>query len=170
MPHKSRQCLGGLLVWMKCRYYRRGWLYLGIGCGVLDVVLWIAWGLAPTIDLALAPNAMQLNTGKAYGTVLGLLAPGFPYWVPSDATTHPRASRLHLLEDGHSLGPRHAPYQTIREVGRGAFLHWYGSLYFSSSDGTDPRTNGRRYTIRVRAAIVPGVLWGLLVSHGIALG
>src|SRR6185503_9207354 len=33
----------------------------------------------------------------------------------------------------------------IRESGKGQFSHGYNSLYYSSSDGSDPRRNGRDY-------------------------
>jgi hypothetical protein len=169
MPHKSRQCLGGLRVWMKCRYYMRGWLYLGIVCGVLDVALLGVWGLAPTMQLALAPGAIEPDMGQAYDIIPGSLRLRFPYWVPSDDATHPRVSRLHLLEDGRPLGPSHSLHQMIREVGQGAFSHWMGNVRFSTSDGTDPRTNGRRYTIRVTADVVAAVWWGIAACNGIVL-
>jgi len=80
------------------------------------------------------------------------------------------ASQLQLLENGRPLGPGHALHQTIRDVGQGTFSHWIGHLYFSTSDGTDPRTNGRHYTIRVTAEVVPWVLWGLATGNAVALG
>lgn len=52
-----------------------------------------------------------------------------------------------LLEDGKPLGPAHTSHATIRSYGRGAFSHWKRDLYFSTSDGTDPNSNGRRYTL-----------------------
>lgn len=62
---------------------------------------------------------------------------------------HASASRLELLEDGAPLGPAHAAHQQIRDLGAGRYSHWDGHLYFSSSDGSDPNTNGRRYLARV---------------------
>jgi hypothetical protein len=38
-------------------------------------------------------------------------------------------------------------HQTIREVGNGHYSVWEGHLYFSSSDNTDPRINGRVYEL-----------------------
>lgn len=55
------------------------------------------------------------------------------------------ASVLRVFEDGKELGPAHSMHEYIRNTGRGAFSHWHGSLYFSASDNTDPRTNGRKY-------------------------
>ena len=62
----------------------------------------------------------------------------------------PRYSDIRLFEDGNRLGPSLALHNTIRERGEGRYSI-YGRhnrwLYFSSSDGTDPRENGRIYTL-----------------------
>jgi hypothetical protein len=58
-------------------------------------------------------------------------------------------SPLLLLEDGRILGPAHTLHADIREFGGGRYSHWDGKLWFSSSDGRDPRFNGRRYSISV---------------------
>lgn len=67
-----------------------------------------------------------------------------PRWVPSDKDD---ISTLMIYEDAHPLGPAHAQHFDIREYGRGRFSHWDGVLYFSTTDNSDPRSNGRRYTI-----------------------
>jgi hypothetical protein len=56
-------------------------------------------------------------------------------------------STLRLFEDGLEIGPAHALHETIVGQGGGAFSHWGRQLYFSSSDRSDPRANGRLYTI-----------------------
>jgi hypothetical protein len=58
-------------------------------------------------------------------------------------------SRLELLENDKPLGPPHQMHDVIRNRGRGTFSHWGNGLLFSTSDNTDPRTNGRIYSIRV---------------------
>lgn len=55
-------------------------------------------------------------------------------------------SSLVLYEDGAPLGPAHTLHDTIREDGGGAFSHWFNAIYFSASDNSDPRTNGRLYS------------------------
>jgi 2-polyprenyl-3-methyl-5-hydroxy-6-metoxy-1,4-benzoquinol methylase len=65
-----------------------------------------------------------------------------------DDEDHPAASVIRLHEDGLQLGPPHASHDEIRRSGGGRYSHWKGSLYFSSSDGSDPRVNGRRYEVR----------------------
>lgn len=57
-------------------------------------------------------------------------------------------SGLLLFENGKALGLARAPHNEIREKGGGLYSHWLEqTLYFSTSDNSDPRTNGRRYEI-----------------------
>lgn len=55
-------------------------------------------------------------------------------------------SRLRLLEDGSWLSFANAPHAAIAAEGKGRYSSWYGTLYFSTSDNTDPNKNGREYT------------------------
>jgi hypothetical protein len=56
-------------------------------------------------------------------------------------------SQLMLLEDGKPLKP-HEGHTLILNEGLGRFSHWGAhGLLFSSSDNTDPRTNGREYKV-----------------------
>ena len=72
--------------------------------------------------------------------------------APGDTSEAPENSVLELFEDGRALGPAHALHDRIRFVGAGAFSHWGDELFFSTSDNADPRSSGRRYTVRtVRA-------------------
>ena len=63
----------------------------------------------------------------------------------ADTAANAFASPIVILEDGKSLGPPHTVHVDIAKNGNGAFSHWGNSIYFSSSDGTDPTTNGRHY-------------------------
>lgn len=57
-------------------------------------------------------------------------------------------STLMLYEDGRPLGPPRSVHQDIRKKGSGRYSHWTREgLYFSASDNTDPRTNGRKYEV-----------------------
>lgn len=80
-------------------------------------------------------------------------------------------SRLRLYEDDTALGPAHSMHEAIRNMGEGRFSHW-GSrtgepevLYFSASDNSDPRTNGRTYRWRVR--LDAGVPEGAQLANGV---
>lgn len=57
-------------------------------------------------------------------------------------------SGLLLFEDGVALGPARSVHSDIRARGGGRYSHWTRTmLYFSSSDGSDPRTNERLYEV-----------------------
>ena len=82
----------------------------------------------------------------------------------------PGASPLAVLEDGRPLGPSHSLQHEVADTGRGAFSHRGRTLYLSTSDNSDPNTNGRRYTIRFPAGL-PSTLYVvmLFVTYVIAL-
>jgi hypothetical protein len=66
----------------------------------------------------------------------------------ADSSDNLARSPLELYEDGKPLGPAHSAHVDIRDIGLGRFSHWRGiGLIFSTSDNTDPNTNGRRYSI-----------------------
>ena len=67
-----------------------------------------------------------------------------PEFLPSDKEA---ASSLRLFENGRELGPGHASHDEVRRSGCGRYSHWGAALYFSTSDNSDPRANGRRYTV-----------------------
>jgi FkbM family methyltransferase len=63
----------------------------------------------------------------------------------ADDEQHPSRSSLILFEDENILQPAHALHEDIGALGKGRFSHWMSNLYFSTSDGSDPNTNGRKY-------------------------
>jgi hypothetical protein len=61
---------------------------------------------------------------------------------------HSKPSSAILLEDGIPLpGPANALHDEIRGLGGGRYSFWKGTVYFSTPDNSDPRTNGRQYVI-----------------------
>ena len=70
-----------------------------------------------------------------------------------DSASAAPSSKMVLLEDGRPLGPAHATHDDIRGQGAGRYSHWGQSIYFSSSDCTDPRTNGKSYEASATASI-----------------
>ena len=63
------------------------------------------------------------------------------------------ASILLLYEDGKAL-TAHTELSDIQRKGKGKFRHWLTYedeelLYFSSSDNSDPRKNGRKYRVEI---------------------
>ncbi len=59
--------------------------------------------------------------------------------------------RVQLFEDDKPIGPRDSLHADIRAHGLGAWSHWdFGGVprvIFSTSDNSDPNTNGRRYRL-----------------------
>lgn len=69
---------------------------------------------------------------------------------PGDKFTKNK-SMLVLMEDGQAIGPARSAHVDIRAQGHGRYSHWtQASLYFSTSDDSDPRTNGHKYTVMSR--------------------
>jgi radical SAM protein with 4Fe4S-binding SPASM domain len=66
----------------------------------------------------------------------------------ADGVAH--AEPVRLLEDGAPLPLPDSPHDDIRALGGGRYSVWGRSVYFSTSDGGDPVTNGRRYELRWR--------------------
>lgn len=101
---------------------------------------------APTepVKFKLDPEAMQREEGYAW---IVHLPPELQ--EDSDNLEATERSPFRLLENGRPLGPAHSPHAAIREGGRGAYSHWVNKIYFSTSDNTDPRQNGRAYELAI---------------------
>jgi hypothetical protein len=88
-------------------------------------------------------------------TGFDVFAPAPEYEELSDSLDRPTRSPLVIYENGKPLGPAHSLHIDIHKLGHGRFSHWTNvGFIFSSSDGTDPRTNGRTYRV-VRADASP---------------
>ena len=80
-----------------------------------------------------------------------------------------------VTEDGHSIGDAVLTVAEVEAHGQGAFKIKPPRLYLSSSDGSQPATNGRRYALLLPVRVLPlwwiraatvfvasaGLLWGL---------
>jgi hypothetical protein len=111
-----------------------------IGLGGL---IWIT----PQQSCAIATSRIQGELGSAYQAPLDCLASRVFRFV-TDSAVNPQASDLVLYDNGQPLGPQHSLHADIREKGAGRFSHWDAALIFSTTDGTDPRANGRVYSVR----------------------
>lgn len=63
-----------------------------------------------------------------------------------DDATDPYRSQMCLFEDGLRLSQGHLPHWVIGRVGGGRYSHWKRRLCFSTTDGTNPNSNGRVYS------------------------
>lgn len=77
---------------------------------------------------------------------------GGTYGTPADNSNYPTQSILRIFENSTELGPAHSLHADIRTLGLGRFSHWSltdgsgESIRFSSTDNSNPKTNGRTYT------------------------
>lgn len=126
-------------------------------------------GAGPRIDVVLPPQSIEHEEGQRYRAPLpiGRVLAAF---VAYDSMFDFGASRASLKEDGVDIGRAHWDHAGIARDGGGRFSHWGHPLgqrvYLSSSDGSDPRFNGRLYALELQ--MLPPV-W-LLVLAGALLG
>src|SRR6185295_12706340 len=50
-----------------------------------------------------------------------------------------------LTENGAVFGTPHSLAARVASEGGGLYVHWGSYIFFSTSDNSDPRTNGRAY-------------------------
>jgi hypothetical protein len=77
-----------------------------------------------------------------FGTPLPNLA-----HLADNVTASQDRSPVLIFEDKQQLAFPHSLHVDIVNLGAGRFSHWREELLFSSSDNSDPRTNGRVYQI-----------------------
>jgi hypothetical protein len=111
-------------------------------------------GTAPKEAFSLGDAAalVTLKTGwMRHDSGFAYIASGtFATLKPGDNPKDSALSEMLLLEDGVPLGPPHTIHEEIRTRGEGRYSHWNDALWFSSSDNSDPRSNGRLYQIAFR--------------------
>lgn len=98
-----------------------------------------------TTERAVSTSAKKVNISKAVSDG-GYAYKAYDIVGTGDAQGNSNASTLRLYENGVELGAAHSMHADIRSIGKGRFSHWGTGLYFSASDNSDPRTNGRTYT------------------------
>ncbi|MCA1989086.1 MAG: class I SAM-dependent methyltransferase, partial [Desulfarculus sp.] len=113
------------------------------------------------MDTVLHP--IDVSDARADGLSWSLqLPPGVPRGADQ---TDFFGSPLRLVEDGRDLGPGTALHTEIRDLGGGRFHHWLRTLYFSTPDGSDPRTNGRVYALAGAPMRVETGPWARRAAH-----
>lgn len=113
--------------------------------------VWLA--LTGALKLPSLSKVLRARWRRPFEGTLGGFAPEegccyvarVPHYLLSDLDS---VSQVQVYEDGLPLGPAHASHADIRALGGGRFSHWGSDIYFSTSDNTDPRTNGRKYSVR----------------------
>jgi hypothetical protein len=125
--------------------FGRYWWLVFIGFLVAHAVAGSFFWFTPRVASSIPSAAISSEKGAAY--IARVPTASWLYALPADTNETPLNSGLTLSENGHVLGPPHSRHAHIREVGGGSYSHWYHSIIFSSSDGSDPHTNGRIYSI-----------------------
>jgi hypothetical protein len=132
-----------------------GWvLYLA---AILGAAAWLAASMnRPVARVDLAISSMEPESGYAYLAEIGRPQGALPIFSPvPDSAGRPAASDLALYEADRPLGPAHSLHDQIRHEGNGRYSHWGDHVFFSSSDNTDPRTNGRTYSAVYPSSTAP---------------
>lgn len=115
---------------------------LPVGISVIAMLAGMTDARQP-VRIDLPTDCMHAEQGNCYIATMDFGESG-------DKLTGNR-SMLVLLEDGKPLGPARSAHADIRTQGGGRYSHWTrASLYFSTSDNSDPRTNGRTYSVTSR--------------------
>jgi hypothetical protein len=64
----------------------------------------------------------------------------------ADSGASPKRSSVLVCENNRLLGPSHSLHSDVAAKGLGLFSHWAGAGFvFSTTDNSDPNTNGRYY-------------------------
>jgi len=138
------------------------WRYSAIAVVIASIV-GVIWLTSNDVRLSqqVPIHAIEPEIGHAFRAFL----PPWPLHVEPDSAIAPTASKAVLREDGRLLGPAHALHDDIRKVGKGRFSHWNNSrwVYFSTSDNSDPRVNGRSYTVETLGRLSKGAALSALV-------
>ena len=134
------------------RYVDFAFASLIVLAGMISLALLLAMLAPPRLEATLTAADIVADGGFAYRTPVRAPA-GFR--IVGDSGAASTISRLQLREDGKLLGPDHAGHADIRQAGGGRYSHWGTGLWFSASDSSDPRSNGRSYAISARASVHP---------------
>ncbi len=117
--------------------------------------VWLDRGVA--FDQLLTASDIHPDQGFAYSATI--TATPFGFVLLADDLSHPDRALTVVRENGRVLGDAHSLHDKIRRFGRGAFSQWGNALYFSASDNSDPRTNGRSYVACITVAPTSTANW-----------
>lgn len=124
---------------------------------LVTLALFVAGALAPRFGADIRPDAVSSDGGHAF-----TFSPGFsvswPYAVPSHPDSVLEPDDVLVMEDGRPVGTLEPAHAAIRERGGGLHNLWQGTLWFSPSDDTDPRTDGRPYRLEVQTRLAPSAV------------
>ena len=124
-----------------------------IGCGLAATALYFAaalWLKHSYVEPSKPTGAKVIRLERPFYELQGSQV-AFSVRAPeledlSDTMEFRTRSPFVLYEDMRRLGPPHTEHAEILKYGNGRFSHWnLSGFIFSSSDGTNPKYNGRTY-------------------------
>lgn len=116
---------------------------------LLMLILWVNFS-GVTLKRPILASEINKEQGNCYTVGLGALKKWRYFLAESDGSGSLKSSAI-LFEDGRPLASAHSQHDMIRNAGAGKYSHWNTDLYFSTSDNSDPRINGRRYLLEASA-------------------
>ena len=115
------------------------WVIAGIACFLL--VHNHALNLLPDTVRVLESGAMM----RAQPSRLPIATVALPDWPADDRTS--QRSRLRLFENGRPLSRKIPFLDPVLDSPDRYWTHQKGRVYWAASDGTDPKSNGRTYSL-----------------------
>jgi hypothetical protein len=144
------------------------------GSCVVALYFLVAFGLKANDPVVLTPkvDGMIVQLHKPFVSHGSrFIAPDYWFGSVADSITDLCRSTIMIYEDNQPLGPMHSSQHDILTKGNGRAVHWRLSdnqaiysaktaFIFSSSDNTNPKTNGRAYWAvkpNIDAITCPGI-------------
>jgi hypothetical protein len=130
----------------------RVWVALaGVGLLLIGIALFLR-GLERPAEWVIPADEIAHEAGLAWVVEVRDRV-GRPWQARGPNAYDPFRSDLLVFEDGRLLGPPRSDPGGMATSGGGAYGHWGRKLWFSTSDGSDPRGNGREYRVSFTAVI-----------------
>ena len=91
-------------------------------------------------------------------------------WAPGRLIVHPDSaekpadSSLIVRENGRAISRAHSPLEDIRALGNGRLSHRGNTVYFATSDNSDPRENGRHYQFEYHRFTKKRIFFGACIA------
>jgi len=124
----------------------RGVALVGALAILLDLLVVVLLALDFRASAALDATRLASDGGLSWRSLDRPLHGSFITANADGAWTIGRVEAV-LTEDAVPLRWDRSAHDDIRTLGQGRWSLWQGQVYFSTSDGSDPTTNGRRYEL-----------------------
>lgn len=131
--------------------------------GAVLLLAWVSWACLFThVEHELSRAQIHGGEEIAYA------------FLPARSGLVPGRFNVEVLEDGRPVGPRVASQAEVRDADSGAYAFRSRSwprdavVYFTTSDGSDPSQNGRRYVVRYPRRQLPASV-ALLITAWLSL-